>query len=161
GREVWHCPYCHGYEATDKQLLAVGDEAWLKGMTALLPLWTQHITWVAVEDVQEIVKDGHGIVAHLREGSKHFDQVVAQTTVIKRDDLAESLGCKRNEKGMLEIDEQCRTSVEGVFSAGDQTTETNQVNIAAGAGHRAAVAINEELGITANPQALPQTPNEN
>jgi thioredoxin reductase len=155
GREVWHCPYCHGFEATDKRLLAVGDEQWIKGMTALLPIWTEHITWAAVEEVQEIQRaTSGGIVAMLSDGPQHFAQAIVQTTVIKRDELADTLGCRRNDKGQVEIADDNRTSVAGVYAAGDQSTEANQVNIAAGSGHRAAVAINEALGVTGRPSAV-------
>jgi thioredoxin reductase len=154
GREVWHCPYCHGFEASGQRLLAVGDEIWVNGMKELLPIWTDKITWAPIEEMQSIrcAGDGEkGIIAVLNSGELAFDQCIVQSTAIARDDLADQLGCERNDKGQLVVNEKCETSVERVYAAGDQTPAGGQVNIAVGSGHEAALAINEALGIPQRP----------
>jgi thioredoxin reductase len=151
GRQVWHCPYCHGFEATGKRLLAIGDAQWVGGMGEVLPVWTPHITWVALASVTALAAAANGIVATVDGRDLAFDQAVVQTTVIPRDGLADSLGCTRNGKGQLIISEGGGTNIPGVFAAGDQTTEGGQVNIAAAAGHKAGVALNELLGIPTRP----------
>jgi thioredoxin reductase (NADPH) len=147
GRQVWHCPYCNGYEAAHQRLLAIGDETWAGGMRGLLPLWTERIVWAGMGEVSKVEPSGKGLVAYLPGGPEYFDQAVAETVVLHRDGLADSLGCERNEKGQVVVDDNAATSAPGVFCAGDQTTSGGQVNIAAGAGHRAAISINELLGL--------------
>ena len=140
-------PYCHGFESR-QALLAVGDEIWVSGMKELLPIWTDKITWAPVEEVQEIRCAGageKGIIGMVSGCEVAFDQCIVQSTAIARDNLADHLGCQRNEKGQLEIDDNGHTSAERVYSAGDQTPAGGQVNIAVAAGHKAAIAINEAL----------------
>lgn len=146
GRQVWHCPYCHGFEAAGKRLLAIGDEIWVSGMKELLPIWTENIVWAGPGHVQGLRAEGSQVFACLDGGEQVFDHVVVQSTVVARDEIADNLGCERNGKGQLVIDEKGQTSVERVYCAGDQSTEGGQINIAAAAGHKAAVAINEALG---------------
>jgi thioredoxin reductase len=59
--------------------------------------------------------------------------------------LAGELGCEVDRLGQLVIDEDGRTSVPGVFAAGDTTTAAKAVVLAAAAGARAAFTINGAL----------------
>lgn len=57
--------------------------------------------------------------------------------------LPAQLGCELDESGAVLIDEDGRTSVPGVFAAGDATTDKKKpVVLAAAAGSRAAYSIN-------------------
>jgi thioredoxin reductase len=59
--------------------------------------------------------------------------------------LPAQLGCELDESGAVVIDEDGRTSVPGVFAAGDATTDKKAVVLAAAAGSRAAYSINAGL----------------
>ena len=59
--------------------------------------------------------------------------------------LAEQLGCELDGSGGAVVDEECRTSVSGVFAAGDATADKKAVALAAASGARAAYAINAGL----------------
>jgi thioredoxin reductase len=59
--------------------------------------------------------------------------------------LPAQLGCELDESSAIVIDEDGRTSVPGVFAAGDATTDKKAVVLAAAAGSRAAYAINAGL----------------
>ncbi len=62
--------------------------------------------------------------------------------------LAGSLGIKLDEAGFIEVDEGCRTSVPGIYAAGDVTTGTNrmrQLVTAAAEGAIAAESLFEDL----------------
>ena len=65
--------------------------------------------------------------------------------------LPAQLGCELDEIGSMAIDEDGRTSVPGVFGAGDATAGKAAVVLAAAAGSRAAYAINGELARGALP----------
>ena len=61
------------------------------------------------------------------------------------DDLAQRLGCERNEEGSITIDEHHHTSVENVYAAGDLVPGTQIALAAAAGGARAAIAIHHSL----------------
>jgi thioredoxin reductase len=76
---------------------------------------------------------------------REFDQVIAMTKVTARDGIADSLGCRRNHKGQVEIGDAGETCTPDVYAVGDQSEEAGQVNIAVSVGHKAGIAINLEL----------------
>ena len=63
-----------------------------------------------------------------------------------RDDgLIDSLGCELDEDGFVRVDATGRTSVPGVWAAGNASNPRAQVITAAGEGSAAAIAINTDL----------------
>lgn len=59
--------------------------------------------------------------------------------------LARDLGCDLNEDGSVAVDEDRRTSVEGVYAVGDLTHGQNQTPIAMGDGAYAGIALHKDL----------------
>ena len=59
--------------------------------------------------------------------------------------LAKELGCELNEEGAVQVDNDGRTSVDGVYAVGDLTHGQNQTPIAMGDGARAGLALHHEL----------------
>jgi thioredoxin reductase len=59
--------------------------------------------------------------------------------------LLAELGCEVDRSGRVIIDADGRTSIPGVFAAGDTTTDRRAVVLAAAAGSRAAYVINGGL----------------
>ena len=59
--------------------------------------------------------------------------------------LARTMGAKTNAAGEVQVDDQLRTSVPGLFAAGCVTPANCQMIIAAGQGATAAQAINRDL----------------
>ncbi|MBO9610685.1 MAG: NAD(P)/FAD-dependent oxidoreductase, partial [Paenibacillaceae bacterium] len=64
-------------------------------------------------------------------------------------DLPQALGCRIAETGTVEVDEFGKTSVPGVYSAGDAASRMHQAIAAAAKGSVAAAAINNELNLEA------------
>jgi len=62
-----------------------------------------------------------------------------------RDGLGAALGCELLEGGLLRTDAEGRTSVPGVWAAGNAANPRAQVITAAGEGSAVAIAINTEL----------------
>ncbi len=60
-------------------------------------------------------------------------------------ELADELGLERTDDGTVAVDDDGRTSVEGVFAVGDLTPGNNQIPIAMGKGAKAGIAIQKEL----------------
>ena len=60
-------------------------------------------------------------------------------------DLAENLGCELNDDGTVAVDEDGKTSVDGVYAVGDITQGNNQIPIAMGKGAKAGISLHMEL----------------
>jgi thioredoxin reductase len=78
--------------------------------------------------------------------------VIERTAVFVRpgnvphaDGLLHALGCEVNDAGFATVDAEGRTSVFGVWAAGNVVDPRAQVIAAAGAGSAAAIAINADL----------------
>ena len=63
----------------------------------------------------------------------------------RRGELPERLGLALTDMGFVEVDAQLRTSVAGVYAAGDLAVGPQQVAIALGSGHLAGIVATREL----------------
>ena len=78
-------------------------------------------------------------------------QVVARAAVFVRprfvphDTLLTALGCATHDNGWVAVDATGRTTVPGVWAAGNAVNPRAQVITAAGEGSAAAIAINNDL----------------
>jgi thioredoxin reductase (NADPH) len=61
------------------------------------------------------------------------------------DDLAQRLGCERNDEGCVVVDERFHTTVSDVYAAGDLVPGTQIALAAAAGGAKAAIAIHHSL----------------
>jgi len=165
-RGVYHCPYCHGWEVRDQPLAVYGAGAahlalLLSSLSDEVVLLTDGSTDVDPGDVEQLGRRGIVIrdepVARLEGADGRLARVVfADGSTDDRtglffapsftpSPLSAQLGCDVDESGAIVIDEDGRTSVRGVFAAGDATTDKKAVVLAAAAGSRAAYAINAGL----------------
>lgn len=167
GQSVHHCPYCDGYEHRDQRLAAygVGDAA--VGLALMLRTWSAQVTAcsdgkpISTEDRQRLSRNGLAwreekvvrLTGHDgRLASLEFEQgpplecdaLFFNTAAGQRSPLAPLLGCKTSEELVATHGKQ-RTSVPGVFLAGDADSDVQFAIVAAAEGARAAVAINREL----------------
>lgn len=169
GVSLVHCPYCHGYEVRGKKLglLANGEMAF--EFTRLLHQWSkdlvlftngpstlaaahqeklQHYNIPIVETpVKELFHtDGYISSVKLTDGSvAHVDAVFIKPAFRQHSDIPTSLGCTLTENGYIQVDEFGKTSVPGVYAAGDNTSMFRSVAAAAAAGNKAGAWINKEL----------------
>jgi thioredoxin reductase len=173
-RDVLHCPFCHGYEVRDQRLgvLATGPHAVRQAL--LFRQWSPHVTLlahtagaVAAEDAARLAHRGvevrGGEVARLdvvddrltgvvlADGSRvDLDAVVVGTTVRVRTDGLAGLGLQvaTHPSGMGEhvvADPTGRTSVPGVWVAGNVANLAAQVGNAAAEGAWAAAQLTMDL----------------
>ncbi len=169
GRDFLHCPYCHGWEVRDQPLGVLANGPRSADYAHLLRQWSDDVTFfahahplgtderAALEARGIRVVEGH--VSRLSIVDDRLDAVVlADGTAVPRaavfirpalrahaDRLAEALGCEIDEAGLLKVDTAGRTSVSGVWAAGNATNPRAQVITAAGEGSAAAIAINSDL----------------
>lgn len=165
-RGAYHCPYCHGWEMRDRPLAVYGTDA--AGLALLLTSLSDDIVLLTdgssdldPDEVERLRQAGVMVrddpVARLEaDGGKLARIVFADDSTDERTGLfllpsftrspiAGQLGCALDESGAIVIDEDGRTTVPGVFAAGDATTDKKAAVLAAAAGSRAAYAINAGL----------------
>ncbi len=147
GGSVFHCPFCHGWEARDKRwaIYAEGEKA--DQLATLARGWTDDVTVVEPDAVAELrADDGVVQAVALRDGSEvPCDAVLLYAPLRRRGQLAESLGLELTEDGRVAADPLGLTSVPGVYAAGDVAVAPQQAAIAGGSGHMAALSVVREL----------------
>jgi thioredoxin reductase len=141
GREVYHCPYCHGWEVRDQPLGVIGDPAVAGHMVKLLGQWSDDVVLLPQSEVESIRDDG----AHMSDGSVARRTLFVVPRFVANSELLVKLGCEVGEGGFVRTDPTGLTTVPGVWAAGNVVDPRAQVITAAGAGSTAAVAINADL----------------
>jgi thioredoxin reductase len=173
GRDVIHCPYCHGYEVRDGAVgvIATGPVSAHQGM--LFRQWTEDLVFfrndqeLTDEEAEQLTARGVRLVEGRVVALEVADGAVtgvrlADGTVVPRDAIAVStrlrvsapfldeLGVEvaDHPSGMgqhVPVDGTWRTNVAGVWAAGNLTDMSAQVGAAAAAGAAAGAQINFDL----------------
>ena len=147
GGAVFHCPFCHGWEVRDRRVVVHGPAEIAERHAALLAAWTDDVTVVDPEEVVGVrVENGVLEAVVRRDGSEvPCDAVLVHAPLRRRGELPERLGLVLTDMGFVEVDAQLRTSVAGVYAAGDLAVGPQQVAIALGSGHLAGIVATREL----------------
>jgi thioredoxin reductase len=168
GRDLLHCPYCHGWEVRDQPLGVLGGTPEAVQHALLVRQWSPDVTLFPHTDVlspeqrEQLTARGiqvvEGTVARLVIDNDHLQGVeLADGTVIARAavfvrprfvpnaDLLAGLGCAMDENGWVVHDPLGRTTVAGVWVAGNAADPRAQVISAAGQGSAAAIGLNADL----------------
>jgi thioredoxin reductase len=147
GGAVFHCPFCHGWEVRDRPIVICAAGEIAERHEKLLAAWTDEVTVVDPADVAGLnVVDGvlQGLVR--RDGSEaRCDAVLVHAPLHRRGELPERLGLALTDAGLVAVDSQMRTSVPGVYAAGDLAVAPQQVAIALGSGHLAGIVVIRDL----------------
>ena len=165
---IRYCPICDGFEVTDKKVGVIGDDThgvaeaiFLRGFTADVTLIAPHDDveleqedWKRLKDAGIETVDGPAqavaisddcITVDTAEGHFTFDSVYpalgSDTHVV----LAEQLGARLNDQGCIGVDAHQRTSVDGLYAAGDVVIGLDQISHAMGEGGVAATTIRNDL----------------
>lgn len=174
GKDVVHCPYCHGWEVRDRPIgvvatgpMSVHGALLFRQWTADLVLFTHDQPRPTDEEVEKLEARGirivDGVIERVEvEGDRIAGVRLASGELVERAVLAagsrmeartgllEDLGLTPVEhpSGMgvhLSVDAMGRTEVEGVWAAGNVTDLSAQVGGAAAAGAMAGAQINADL----------------
>lgn len=169
GQDLLHCPYCHGWEVRDQPLGVLGSNPGSVLHAQLVRQWSEDVIYFAhtqepsADEAAELEARGiqvvHGEVARLVVVDDHLagvelvdGQVIPRVAVFVRpinvphsDDLLGRLGCERDGAGFAIVDHTGRTSLDGLWAAGNVVDPRAQVITSAGAGSAAAIAINADL----------------
>jgi thioredoxin reductase (NADPH) len=165
---VRYCPICDGYEVTDKRVGVIGtgdhgmrEALFLRGYTRDVTLIAHegpHDLPQACQDALEearverldgpstpIVIDGDQIVVQTAAGEYRFDSIYPALGSTIRSKLAVAAGARTSDDGTLEVDDHQRTSVPGLFAAGDVVKGLDQISHAMGEAGVAATTIRNRL----------------
>jgi thioredoxin reductase len=146
GTSVIHCPFCHGWEVRDARigLLAAGEEH----VEHMAPLLRRLSTDVEVFDAIAALRAADGVLRRvvLPDGTEvDRDVLFVAAPPTPRDDVFAHLPLERSGPGLLTIDTFGRTSVPGVYAAGDLVATAPAVVQALATGQRAAVGVTRDL----------------
>lgn len=147
GTSVIHCPFCHGWEARDARvgLLAPSGTRAEHLVPLLRRLSADLEVFEAITDLR--TEQGALRAVVLPDGSEVARDVLfiaAPTT--PRDAAFTQLALERTDSGQLMTDPFGRTSIPGVYAAGDLVvTTTPSVVQALATGQRAAMAVTRDL----------------
>jgi thioredoxin reductase len=169
GISVLHCPYCHGYEVKNEPTAVIGNGDMGFEMAKLINHWTKNLTLftngasqLSPEQMQKITshgieiveteiqqiehKEGYVKLVHFNDGTHlPVTAVYARPALKQKCEIMSQLGCEFTEQGLLKVDAMQRTSVHGVYAAGDNTTMMRSVALSVAGGSFAGAAINKEM----------------
>jgi thioredoxin reductase len=168
-RDVLHCPYCHGWEVRDRRLGVLGSAApesldyaqivrqWASDVVVFVPVGTltgtqrSELAARAIEVVEGdvtavVVTDDALSGVELSDGrTVSRDALFVPPRFVPNDGLLVDLGCDLHDDGWVVKESTGRTSVRGVWVAGNVANPRAQLITAAGEGSAAAIAINADL----------------
>ena len=165
---IRYCPICDGYEVTDKRVGVIGSDShgvaealFMRSYTAdvtliapdkalrLKPKDSEKLKEAAIECVdgpaQAVAITGDCIVVDTAEGHYTFDSVYPALGSDTHTQLGKMVGAKLAEDGCFLCDAHQRTSVAGLYAAGDVVHGLDQIGHAMGEGGVAATTIRNDL----------------
>jgi thioredoxin reductase (NADPH) len=166
---VRYCPICDGYEALDRRIAVVGPLAHALKKALFLRTYTRKISVLALDatiasddprraplveagigladaPLADLVVDGETMRAVMADGAAFEVDILYPAMGAKvRSELAASLGATCTEDGYLTVDQHQRTSVPGLYAAGDVTSDLHQISVATGHAAVGATDIHNRL----------------
>lgn len=165
---VRYCPICDGYEVTDRKVAVIGTATHGYNEAVFLRMYTREVTLIAPDGPHELserersqladlgitllngpcgplVLDGETILVPTPDGPEAFDSLYPALGSVIRSELAVALGAAATEDGCLVIDAHQRTTVPGLYAAGDVAKGLDQISHAMGEAAVAATAIRNDM----------------
>lgn len=162
------CPVCDGYEVIGKSVAVLGPAEKAIDKALFLRPYTDNLTVLltdknrasseqraALADAriqlceqpfEDLFIEGDEVTAVLADGTRHeIDVLYPALGSVVRSNLATALGARCVQSTHLEVDAHQRTSVPGLYAAGDVVNELNQICVAMGHAAIAATDIYNTL----------------
>jgi thioredoxin reductase (NADPH) len=165
---IRYCPICDGYEVTDKKVGVIGSDSHGVAEAVFIRSYTADVTLIAPDTAlklgpqdrrklkeaaidcvdgpaQAVAITGDCIVVDTAEGHHAFDSVYPALGSDTHTQLGEMVGAKLADDGCFLCDAHQRTSVPGLYAAGDVVHGLDQISHAMGEGGVAATTIRNDL----------------
>ncbi|MGF7159885.1 thioredoxin reductase (NADPH) [Rhodoligotrophos appendicifer] len=165
---VRYCPVCDGFEVTDKHIAVLGTGEGAVNEAMFLRSYTSSVTLVSADRDHEISSDqqerlkrcgidlipGPCLSIHLRgreieltvpSGTAAFDSLYPALGTKIRSSLARDLGVNISADGCIVVDDGQRSSMPGLYAAGDVVYGLDQICCATGQSAMAATSIRNDL----------------
>jgi len=164
------CPICDAYEVIDHEIGVIGigergarEALFLSDYSSRVTLLhagqpdelggalraqlaERRIDLIETEIAGVAIEPANAIALELCDGGRlRFDTVYSALGMETRNGLAVALGVKINDAGCILVDEHQRTSVDGLYAAGDVVRGLNQISIAEAEAAIAATDIHNRL----------------
>ena len=162
-----YCPVCDGYEATGQTIGVIGADRHGVAEALFLRTYSHDVTLLAYEAVALTDEDrerlsaaqvgvresplatltfANSVSAHLRDGTEcTFDTIYPALGSDSRNALARQLGLALSDGSCILTDARQRTSLEGVYAAGDIVAALDQISVAMGHAAIAATTLHNDL----------------
>lgn len=169
GTSVFHCPYCDGWEVRDQPVAILNDGTGAVHQATLLRVLTPDLIVCTnggdhLTDAERVALPSYGVqiidtpIQRLEGHDGQVETIVfadgerlARKAIFARLDSAQhapfvaQLGCEMSSDVLVQVDEMGRTSVPGVYAAGDLASRMRQIAMAVAQGASAAIGINVDL----------------
>src|SRR3954454_10157493 len=165
GKSIFHCPFCDGWEVRDRPIAVHGNGPAAAQSALFVSTWSSDVVLVtdgpaSLNGERELLEAAGGRLREEplhrlvgREGrleriefehgpAEERDALFVRTRREQPNGLAAARGLRLSESGTIVTDIDGRTSVPGVYAAGDAATEhSRSVANAIGTGSRVAYAV--------------------
>lgn len=173
GKSIVHCPYCHGYEFHgQKTAIWMGHEGvahltpLIYNLTDKVSILTNDAFEFAADELAKFSSKGIEVITtkisafESNDGNLEnivfedgnvvpFNALYAGLPFEQHCKIPLDLGCEMDEKGYLKTDMFHKTSVEGVYACGDNSSPFRSVANAVASGNFTGAGINREMSVAA------------
>ncbi len=165
---VRYCPICDGYEVTDKRVGVIGSDSHGVAEALFMRSFTADVTLIAPDKALQLKPEDSAklaaagircvdgpaqavaiardcITVDTVEGCHTFDSIYPALGSDTHTQLAEMLGADLAPDGCILCDDHQRSSIRGLYAAGDVVHGLDQISHAMGEGGVAATSIRNDL----------------
>lgn len=165
---IRYCPICDGYEVTDKKVGVIGSDRHGVAEAIFIRAYTADVTLIAPDKAlhlkgkdserlraasirtldgpaQLVAVTGDCILVKNAKGTFGFDSVYPALGSDTHTQLGEMVGARLAEDGCFLCDDHQRTSIPGLYAAGDVVHGLDQISHAMGEGGVASTTIRNDL----------------
>jgi len=165
---IRYCPICDGYEVTDKKVGVIGSDSHGVAEALFIRSFTADVTLIAPDKAMKLKAEDHQrledagidcvdgpthavaishdfIVIDTADGHYTFDTIYPALGSDTHTQLAEMAGAELSKDCCVKVDGHQRTSIPGLYAAGDVVMGLDQISHAMGEGGVAATTIRNDL----------------
>lgn len=166
-----YCPICDGYEVTDRRIAVIGTGERGVKEAVFLRMYSSDVSLISLEGAHDLTAEqrktlenanialhegpclafgirNQQLAVSIPEGDFAFDAVYPALGSVIRSELAVLLGAKTSPEGCIIVDPHQRTTIPGLYAAGDVAKGLDQISHAMGEAGVAATAMRNDLACT-------------